>query len=188
MTMKTIAKILSATLLISGLIFSTQINAQGKRATVAKKRHAAAVAHKAAVNHKVNMVQAHKFLKRTNFVIIKAHKAVKTNHVYTGDLAKAVAHQKVARKYLLAHKPYMAVMHSAKARKHAFRALAANKGNVDKSFQVNAEEKGLLGNDVSDADLEKELGTTTFDDKNVTDKELSEIEVLEMDPSEYKNE
>lgn len=137
-----------------------------------------------------SMMQAQKVLKRTHFVILKAHQAVKKNKNYTGDLARAVAHQKQAKKMFAMKNPYKAILHSKHARMYAFKVLQANKANadVDQSYQFNKEETDLAGIEDNSATLDKELEKTTFDDKTVTDKEMTELEVLETTPSDYKNE
>lgn len=136
----------------------------------------------------VTMAKAHQVLKRTHFVILKAHHAIKKNHIYTGDLAKAVAHQKRAKKYYAMKNPHRAILHSREARRYAFKVLAANKatGEVDKSYELNTEEMGI--EDDKSLNLEKDLEQTKFDDKSITDKEMTELEVLETAPEDYKNE
>lgn len=137
-----------------------------------------------------SMVQAQKVLKRTHFVILKAHQAVKKNKNYTGDLARAVAHQKQAKKLFAMKNPRKAILHSKRARMFAFKVLQVNKANtdVDQSYQFNKEETDLAGVEEDAVTLDKELGQSSFDDKTVTDKEMTEIEVLETTPSDYKNE
>lgn len=143
-----------------------------------------------AISKQPSMVQAQKVLKRTHFVILKAHQAVKKNKNYTGDLARAVAHQKQAKKLFAMKNPRKAIIHSKRARMFAFKVLQVNKANtdVDQSYQFNKEETDLAGVEDNSANLDKELGQTTFDDKNITDKEMTDIEVLETAPENYKNE
>lgn len=137
-----------------------------------------------------SMVQAQKVLKRTHFVILKAHQAVKKNKNYTGDLARAVAHQKQAKKLFAMKNPRKAILHSKRARMYAFKVLQVNKANndVDQSYQFNKEETDLAGIEEGGVNLDKELGQSSFDDKTVTDKEMTEMEVLETPLGEYKNE
>lgn len=137
-----------------------------------------------------SMVQAQKVLKRTHFVILKAHQAVKKNKNYTGDLARAVAHQKQAKKLFAMKNPRKAILHSKHARMYAFKVLQVNKANadVDQSYQFNKEENANITAEDDAINLDKELQQTTFDDKTVTDKEMTELEVLETKPENYKNE
>lgn len=136
-----------------------------------------------------SMVHAQKVLKRTHFVIVKAKMAVAKNKNYTGDLAKAVAHQKQAKKMFAMKNPHHAILHSRQARMYAFKSLEANKAtaDVDQSYHFNKEETALAGVEDKSLNLEKELEQTTFDDKMVTDKEMTEMEVLETAPENYKN-
>lgn len=138
----------------------------------------------------VSMAKAQQTLKRTHFVLLKAHQAVKKNQVYTGDLAKAVAHQKRAKKYYAMKNPHRAILHSREARKYAFKVLADNKAtsDVDKSYELNADEQAMMGVEDNSLSLEKDLEQTTFDDKTITDKEMTELEVIETAPEDYKNE
>ena len=136
-----------------------------------------------------SMVHAQKVLKRTHFVIVKARMAVAKNKNYTGDLAKAVAHQRQAKKMFAMKNPHRAILHSRQARMYAFKSLEANKAtaDVDQSYHFNKEETALAGVEDKSLNLEKELEQTTFDDKMVTDKEMTEMEVLETAPENYKN-
>ena len=142
--------------------------------------------------HRNNMAQSFKVIKRTNHVIIVAHKAVKKYKVYTGDLAKAVHHQRYAKVLLRNHKAHKAMQHSRLARKYAFKAIRSNKGTVNKEYNFNAEENKTMGETISDAELEKELKdnnpTVSFKDESISDKDMSDLDVIEMDPSDYKNE
>jgi len=139
--------------------------------------------------HRNNMAQSFKVIKRTNHVIIVAHKAVKKYKVYTGDLAKAVHHQRYAKVLLRNHKAHKAMQHSRLARKYAFKAIRSNKGTVNKEYNFNAEENKTMGETISDAELEKELKdnnpTVSFKDESISDKDMSDLDVIEMDPSDY---
>jgi len=169
---------------------------------VAAQRHVKRpVAKKKMVrNHKVMVVKQHRgeradvirVLKKTNKVIIAAHSQVKKNKVYTGDLSKAVHHQKYAKKLLKKHKAHYSMQHSRIARKYAIKAIKNNKGTVGKEMEFNNEENKIIGKTISDEELEKELlknePNTTYDDKTISDKEMTDLEVLEMDEADYKNE
>lgn len=185
-------KVLLGTVLSLAILLSANTSfAQHKAHPVAKK-HIAKQHHKAAITHKRgNMVQAHKVLKRTNKAIVAANVAVKKNKNYTGHLSKAVYHQRHAKTLLKRGKTHRAMQHSRLARKNAFVAMRNNKTTVSKDLDFTAEENKMLGETITDTELEKELKTenpkVSFDDKNVSDKDMSDIEVLETNPANYKN-
>jgi hypothetical protein len=119
------------------------------------------------VNNKQD--RARMFLKRTVVVIIEAKKKVDENKVYTGNLAKAVNHQKFARRLFKEGRYGQAVQHSRRARHLAILAIRANRGvepgEDAKDLQVN---EGP-GRGPSDADLDKAVAQqmsaeTTRDD------------------------
>ena len=141
-------------------------------------------------NMNESMMHAQQVIKRTQFVIVKARQAVNKNQNYTGDLARAVAHQKQAKRMFAMKNPHKAILHSKQARMYAFKALGANKssGDVDQSYQFNAAESATITAEDNALNLDKELEQTTFDDKAVTDKEMTEMEVKEVAPGDYKNE
>src|ERR1043166_4800561 len=74
-------------------------------------------------------IAAHRVIRKTAFVIGIAYKKVKENKVYTGNLARAIRHQKYAR-ILYRKGMYFRAMHqSRRARYFALLAIKANKGN-----------------------------------------------------------
>src|SRR3954463_4256325 len=76
----------------------------------------------------VKKEQSKRVLRRTAMVIMIAHKKVKEGHVYTGNLAKAIAHQQFARKLYREGKYFQAIHQSRRARFLAIQAIKANKG------------------------------------------------------------
>ncbi len=140
--------------------------------------------------HKMEMRNATKVLRKTNIVIISAHKAVQKSKSNTGNLSKAIAHQKLAKKMLKGHRVHSAVNHSKIARVYAFKAIRLNRGEMKGEWNFTKEENEIMGGKVSDADLEQELKeempNANTDDTKVSDKEMSEIEVLETAPEDYK--
>ena len=193
--MKNYIKTIAASTLTLMLIFASTANAQNRPVRpMPVKPHA--VKAQPQQMHKVKNKQQHqsmqyaqKVLKRTHFVIVKAKMAVAKNKNYSGDLAKAVAHQKQAKKLFAMKNSHRAILHSRQARMYAFKSLEANKasGDVDQSYQFNKEENTLAGPEDKSLNLEKDLEQTTFDDKMVTDKEMTEMEVMETTPENYKN-
>ncbi len=185
-------KLLLGALLSLPIVFSANAQHQVKHPYVKKKvvQHKKQQSIKA--NHKINMTHAIKFLKRTNKVIIVAHNSVKKGHVKKGNLAKAVYHQRYAKKLLKTHKVHRALQHSRIARTYAFRAIRNNKGVVDKEWEFDDTENQAMGDKIADDELDKELMNSdpniSFKDENITQKEMTELEVLETDEADYKNE
>ncbi len=177
---------LKSLLIIAFLYFGNSIFAQHQKIN----HHPKGLPRATMPTKQPSMLQAQKVLKRTQFVILKAKIAVNKGQNYTGDLAKAVAHQKQAKKFYLMKNPNRAILHSRQARMYAFKTLQANKAgtDVDQSYQFNKEENAMIGTQQDGIDLDKDLEQTTFNDKAVTDKEMTDNEVLETPASEYKNE
>ncbi len=123
-----------------------------------------------------------RFLVRTSIVLIAAKNAVKEGKIYTGDLAKAAAHQKYSKLLFNKREFLRAVFHSRRARLLAILAIKANKGNnVPKEAELNKEEQ--LSNVPSDAELDKQLGTAepNYEKSDETiiaksDKEMENVE------------
>ncbi len=88
--------------------------------------------------------EAKAFLNRTNGIIMKAKGAVEVGKVYTGDVVKAVHHQKYARQMFKEGKYMKAIHHSYRARLLAFEAIKANKAAVSDDMQLSKEEKPLI--------------------------------------------
>ncbi len=190
--MKLKCKIFINTLFALTVVFAN-LNVQAQHPVkhpIAKKK---AIQHQNAAAHpKGEMVHAINVFKRTNKVILIANNKVKENKVYTGDLAKAVHHQRYAKKLLKMHKAHRAMQHSRVARNYAFRAIRSNKGVVDKELVFTDEENKTMGENVADAELEKELKDSepnvSYKDEGISNKDMTEIEVLETDEADYKNE
>ncbi len=105
----------------------------------------------------VERIHAKRFLRRTAAVIIHAHKVVKEGKVYTGNLARAIAHQHYARKLYREGKYLRAIHHSRRARHLAFLAIAANKGKEPADLKMNAEEEKLSKDSPKEEELDKDL-------------------------------
>lgn len=106
---------------------------------------------------KIMKVKTHRVIRRTAIVIASAHNKVKENKVYTGNLGKAVAHQKFARSLFRRGMYARAIHHSRRARLLAAMAIKANKGEQLKEETQTDEENELMKNAPSDDELEKEL-------------------------------
>ena len=105
-----------------------------------------------------NRGQARAFLNRTNKVIMKAKGSVNVGQVYTGDLVKAVYHQKFARSLYKDGKYTRAIHHSSRSRALAFAAIKANKHEVAKEMELQKDEQALVkgqpDNNFLDAEVE----------------------------------
>lgn len=116
---------------------------------------------------------ARNFINHTNNVIMKAKGAVEVGQVYTGDVVKAVHHQKYAREMFKQGKFNSAIFHSFRARQLAIAAIKANKAKVTDDMQVTPSEKPLLKDVPNDKNLDGEVKIpANADDKSVLkDKE-----------------
>jgi hypothetical protein len=115
-------------------------------------------------------------VKKTAVVIAAAHKSVKENKNYTGDLANAYAHQRLAAQYYRNSQFIKAARQSKRARYLAIKALKANKGVVENDWAYTDEEKELLQNSPNDTALDMELK------KEIPAAFKKDIEVIKSTP------
>ena len=108
-------------------------------------------------NPQVKKEQAKRVLRRTAAVIIIAHKKVKEGHVYTGNLARAIAHQKFARRLYREGKYFRAIHQSRRAKFLAVLAIKANKGAQTSEMNYSKEDESAMKKGPSDEDLDKEV-------------------------------
>jgi len=105
-------------------------------------------------------MKARHMIKKTAFVIRAAHKQVSEHKVYTGDLARAIAHQKFA-KLLFQRGEYLRSMYQTKrARKLAVKAIMANKGKAPADAALTSEEELQTAKGPSEDQLTKELNAS----------------------------
>ena len=180
-----------AIMALFSLLFNQEINAQHHHPRAKRTQVRANVRHHQV--RKIDNVRALRVIRRTNLTIRHAQKMVYANKVYTGDFSKAVHHQRYAKILLRRGRSHRAMLHSRLARQFAFQAIKHNKGVVSDDLSFTEEENEIFGDDnIKNEELEKELKTEQpdliFDDSKVSDKELTELEVLDMDPSDYKSE
>lgn len=124
-----------------------------------------------------NKIKAKRCIRRTAAVIVKAHKQVKENKVYTGNLAKAVRHQRYA-KHLYKKGNYVRAIHQSRmARRMAFLAIKANKGTVDKKDDFDKEDNVKDDKTPGDEELTKELPPDNVTDEDLINAELSDIDL-----------
>ncbi len=142
-------------------------------------------------NANVSNVDASKVLSKTNQAITAAFTTVNEKKVYTGTLSKAVHHQKIAKKLMSENKNFRAIHHSRMARTLAFRSLRLNKNYNHEKWDYTMEEQELFGNGIPDGELIDELNNTypnnQFLDEKITEKDLKDIEVKELDPADSNN-
>jgi hypothetical protein len=143
------------------------------------RRHRAHV-----VRRTVNMRHSSRLiLRRTAIVILAAQKNVRENRVYTGNLARAIAHQRFARRLFLRGFYLRAIHHSRRARMLAFMSIRANKNVVKTDWEFNDEENQAVQNIPSDQQLDKDLQAddpnASMKDEEFLDTILDDIDVKE---------
>lgn len=103
-----------------------------------------------------NRQRAFRYLKTTAAFIFRAQKAVKEHKVYTGYLAKAALHQKIALKLYREGKYRQSIHHSRRARVLSIMAFKANIKEGAKDMELNKDEEKELGQLPTDESLDKE--------------------------------
>lgn len=131
--------------------------------------------------HPAARIKAKKVIRRTAVVIHRAHKLTRENKVYTGNLAKAVRHQRYARVLFRKGNFARAIHQSRLARRLAFLQIEANKGTVSKEEQLAEDEKPDDGSNPSDEELTKELPEEKVTDEDLIKMDLSDIDLSEKD-------
>jgi hypothetical protein len=125
-----------------------------------------------------NQVTAKRCIRRTAVVLKKAQAQVKENKNYTGKLALAVRHQRLARKYYKNRSYGKAIQQSRLSRRLAFAAIKDNKGTVDAKDDFNTDEN-VPAKTPSDEELTKELPEEKITDQELITDELTEIDLTE---------
>jgi hypothetical protein len=116
------------------------------------------------------------FLNRTNLIIRDAKETVAVGKVYTGDLVKAVHHQRFARTLFREGKFERAVLHSMRARELSFAAIKANKHEIRKDWELKREEKALIKNRPENSELDGEVKIPEgADDKSVLNEKEEDL-------------
>src|ERR1035437_3009359 len=101
--------------------------------------------------------QARRVIRKTATIILVAHKKVKEGKVYTGNLARAIAHQKFAVRLYRAGEYFRAIHHSRRARVLAIEAIKANKGVEMTEWKMSKEEEESMANGPKEDELDKNL-------------------------------
>lgn len=136
-----------------------------------------------AMGQPLSVVKSSKMLNRTALVLFEAQNHLKEGGNFKGDFAKAVAHQRFAKK-LLGRSLEKAVMHSRLARTLAFKVIKDNRGSVKPEWEFSDEEKSLF-TDISDTGLRKEMERVN-PDITVNDEELVGADLKDIDVEELK--
>lgn len=135
-----------------------------------------AFAQKSKASPQVKKVHAKRVIRRTAVVIMVAHKKVKEGKVYTGNLAKAIAHQKFARKLYRNGKFYRAIHQSRRAKHLAILAIKANKGAETADMRYSKEDEDAMKGGPTDENLDSEL------EKEMPGEPMKDEEVIGSDP------
>jgi hypothetical protein len=171
--MKT-ARLLTLLLLFIGLGISENANAQRTRTPRQKAAR------------KADKIHARRVIRRTAYVIVTAQKKVKENKNYTGDLARAVAHQRYARKLYFQGKFLRAMHQSRRARHFAILAIQANKGTETAEMKLDPEDEAVMKDSpAADAELDKELETAdpgySQKDEDFINAALEDIDLSDLE-------
>ena len=171
-----LSKIILFLLLFTGFGISENANAQRGPRTPRQK----------AAVRKADKIHARRVIRRTAYVILHAQKKVKENKNYTGDFARAIAHQRYARKLYFQGKFLRAMQQSRRARHFAILAIQANKGTETADMKLDPEDEAVMNDSpTNDAELDKELETASpgysqkdqdFVDAALSDLDLSDVE------------
>lgn len=124
----------------------------------------------------VKKEQAKHVIRRTAVVILVAHKKVKEGHVYTGNLARAIGHQRLAIRLFRAGKYFRAIHHSRRARHLAILAIKANKGAENAEWNYSKEEEATMKGGPNDDELDKALA------KEMPDASTKDEDVISSEP------
>jgi hypothetical protein len=109
---------------------------------------------------KAQPIQRHdawKCLHRTALAIFEARREVSSGKVDSVDLARAIMHQRFAKKLFLDGKFIHSIHHSLRARRLAFTVISANKGIVKEEWKADLTEGWYQKSSATDDDLDKEV-------------------------------
>lgn len=166
--------------LLIGMSISENANAQrGPRGPRTPKQKAVAI-------HHADKVHARRVIRRTASVILIAQKKVQENKNYTGDLARAIAHQRYARKLYLRGEFLRAMHQSRRARYFAILSIQANKGTETADMKLDPEDEQVMNeNPSSDADIDKDLNSASpgysQKDEDFVNAALNDIDLTDVE-------
>lgn len=124
----------------------------------------------------VKQEQAKRIIRRTAVVIKAAHRKVKEGKIYTGNFARAIAHQKFARKLYRSGKYFKAIHHSRRARHLAILAIKANNGTETVEMRYSKDDETVMTGGPSDDELDKDVS------KAMPTESMKDEEVLGSEP------
>ena len=130
--------------------------------------------------------KANKVVRKTAVVIVAAHHQLKINKHFTGNFAKAVAHQRFAKRQYVRGNFRSAIHHSRRARMLALTVIRDNKGTAKKEWEFSPDENNAsAGKDNPtdaqlDSELMKENPNLTFSDEELVDAVIDDIDVEEI--------
>ncbi|HLU84351.1 MAG TPA: hypothetical protein VKZ45_02665 [Vicingaceae bacterium] len=178
--MKTILNLL----LIGMLVASTSVFAQQQKKLNTKVNKETIEENQVLQQNQINTNDLLVSLNRTNNAIDKAYQSVQKNKVYSGNLAKAVYHQKLAKKYLKENNNYRALHHTRVARFQAFMSIRANKEFNENEWDYTQKEQEMFGKGIPNDELTTELNKTysaeNLKDETITEEDLKDIEVAKV--------
>lgn len=182
-----IYKIMKTTLnllLIGMLLSTTSVFAQQKKKIKSKVNKETVKEKQISQQNQINSIDLLASMNRTNDAIDKAYQSVQKNKVYSGNLAKAVQHQKLAKKYLKENNNYRALHHTRVARFQAFMSIRANKEFTENEWDYTQKEQEMFGKGIPDDELTTELNKTysaeNLKDETITEEDLKDIEVAKV--------
>jgi hypothetical protein len=127
--------------------------------------------------------KAKKVINRTAIVVYAAHKQTIANQVFTGNLKKAVIHQRIAIKLFHEGKFMKAIHHSRRARDLARLQIEANHGTFPAGFEPTSDESAegpAPTNEQLDEEANSsEYNSTSGDDKQISTEPLDDMEIKE---------
>jgi hypothetical protein len=132
--------------------------------------------------------KTNRVLKRTAVVLVGAHHQLKLNRHFTGNFARAVAHQRFAKRQYAQGNFRRAIHHSRRARMLALTVIRDNKGTPKKEWEFTSEEnppqEKAANDNPTDAQLDDELlkdnPNQTFKDEDLVEKVLDDIDVEDI--------
>lgn len=166
------------------LLASTSVFAQQQKKIKSKVNKETVKEKQISQQNQINSIDLLESMNRTNGAIDKAYQSVQKNKVYSGNLAKAVQHQKLAKKYLKENNNYRALHHSRVARSQAFMAIRVNKEFTENKWDYTQKEQEMFGSGIPNDELEAEVTKTysanDLKDENISNEDLKDIEVAKV--------
>lgn len=134
-------------------------------------------------------VKSKKVIRRTAVTLFAAQKELKQHKIYTGNFARAVAHQRFARSLWRRGMFIRAIHHSRRARMLAKSVIIANKGAVKAEMDMGTDElptkkdgsDKMPPDEELDKDLEKEMPGYSKNDEEFVDIVLDDIDLSDLE-------